>query len=144
MWLWSMYWGAKVVCILISTQQGPPGKDGLPGHPGQRGETVSPENAMRCLSCRSTVWFWLAPASNFTPLDLNNESGAEWNFIVSHLDRSYFHRVCKCRAVTPPLSIIVTTEMCWIPSNLKGLCKTWTLTWIARTVWKTSLKLSSV
>ena len=21
--------------------QGPPGKDGLPGHPGQRGETVS-------------------------------------------------------------------------------------------------------
>lgn len=27
--------------VLFSTWQGPPGKDGLPGHPGQRGETVS-------------------------------------------------------------------------------------------------------
>lgn len=30
----------------FSTWQGPPGKDGLPGHPGQRGETVSPEVEM--------------------------------------------------------------------------------------------------
>lgn len=39
--------GSALVCLqlcenntLISLLKGPPGKDGLPGHPGQRGEVV--------------------------------------------------------------------------------------------------------
>lgn len=39
----------------IFTQQGPPGKDGLPGHPGQRGETVSPNNPISYWSLQKTV-----------------------------------------------------------------------------------------
>lgn len=35
-------WRLRLTCE--SPQQGPAGKDGLPGHPGQRGETVSPKN----------------------------------------------------------------------------------------------------
>jgi len=31
----------KLFYLCILQFQGPPGKDGLPGHPGQRGETVS-------------------------------------------------------------------------------------------------------
>lgn len=46
---------SSAVCLF--TRQGPPGKDGLPGHPGQRGETVSgPIFVSECpVSCHMTL-----------------------------------------------------------------------------------------
>lgn len=35
--------------------KGPPGKDGLPGHPGQRGEVVSSYSLEAFLPTKSTV-----------------------------------------------------------------------------------------
>lgn len=42
-------WNDTRMRDLFFAQQGPPGKDGLPGHPGQRGETVSSSNTPRAL-----------------------------------------------------------------------------------------------
>lgn len=42
-------WNDTRMRDLFFSQQGPPGKDGLPGHPGQRGETVSSSNTPRAL-----------------------------------------------------------------------------------------------
>lgn len=39
---------------LVCLSQGPAGKDGLPGHPGQRGETVSEPVSVRSPS----TFFW--------------------------------------------------------------------------------------
>lgn len=66
----------------IPTQQGPPGKDGLPGHPGQRGETVSPENMKYSLwargnPCGST----LVSASGPFDVRPHTELETQYNFI---------------------------------------------------------------
>lgn len=47
-----MHVPGDLVSVFLDFEQGPPGKDGLPGHPGQRGETVSNEE---CLSFHSPV-----------------------------------------------------------------------------------------
>lgn len=51
----------SVPCVF--TQQGPPGKDGLPGHPGQRGETVSGSMASHVLLHVKDLLPLIAPLS---------------------------------------------------------------------------------
>lgn len=53
-----------IQCLIFAylQLQGPPGKDGLPGHPGQRGETVS---GPILLTEISHLWYLIITNSSF-------------------------------------------------------------------------------